>query len=60
MAQFKTIAIDQIVIPERLRAVEEEHALAIAQSIVEHGLINPITVRHTPNAKEGSYTVDFH
>ena len=57
MAQFKTIAIDQIVIPERLRAVEEEHALAIAQSIVEHGLINPITVRHTPNAKEGSYTL---
>jgi len=57
MAQFKTIAIDQIVIPDRLRAVEEEHALAIAQSIVEHGLINPITVRHTPNAKEGSYTL---
>lgn len=57
MAQFKTIAIDQIVIPERLRAVEEEHALAIAQSIVEHGLINPITVRHTPNAKGGGYTL---
>ena len=57
MAQFKTIAIDQIVVPDRLRAVEEEHALAIAQSIVEHGLINPITVRHTPNAKEGSYTL---
>lgn len=57
MAQFKTIAIEQIVIPERLRAVEEEHALAIAQSIVEHGLINPITVRHTPNAKGGSYTL---
>lgn len=57
MAQFKTIAIGQIVIPERLRAVEEEHALAIAQSIVEHGLINPITVRHTPNAKDGSYTL---
>lgn len=57
MAQFKTIAIDQIAIPERLRAVEEEHALAIAQSIVEHGLINPITVRHTPNAKGASYTL---
>ncbi|PZP65356.1 MAG: chromosome partitioning protein ParB [Delftia acidovorans] len=57
MPQFKTVAIDEIVIPERLRAVEEEHALAIAQSIVEHGLINPITVRHTPNAKAGSYTL---
>lgn len=57
MAQFKTIPVDQIVVPERLRAVEEEHALAIAQSIVEHGLINPITVRHTPNAKGGSFTL---
>lgn len=57
MVQFKTIAIDQIVVPERLRAVEEEHALAIAQSIVEHGLINPITVRFTPNAAGGSHTL---
>ncbi len=57
MVQFKTIAIDQIVVPERLRAVEEEHALAIAQSIVEHGLINPITVRFTPNATGGSHTL---
>ncbi|WP_337267092.1 ParB/RepB/Spo0J family partition protein [Oryzifoliimicrobium ureilyticus] len=57
MVQFKSIPLDQIVVPERLRAVEEEHALAIAQSIVEHGLINPITVRHTPNAKGGSYTL---
>lgn len=57
MAQFKTISTDEIYIPERLRAVEEEHALAIAQSIVEHGLIHPITVRHTPNAKLGSYTL---
>lgn len=57
MAQFKTISTDEIYIPERLRAVEEEHALAIAQSIVEHGLINPITVRHTPNAKGGNYTL---
>jgi ParB family chromosome partitioning protein len=57
MAQFKTISVDEIAIPERLRAVEVEHALAIAQSIVEHGLINPITVRYTPNAKGGSYTL---
>lgn len=57
MAEFKRIPISEIVIPERLRAVEEEHALAIAQSIVEHGLINPITVRVTPNAKGGKYTL---
>lgn len=57
MAEFKRILISSIVVPERLRAVEEEHALAIAQSIVEHGLINPITVRPTPAAKEGNYTL---
>ncbi|ARQ59218.1 chromosome partitioning protein ParB [Rhizobium sophoriradicis] len=57
MAEFKRILISDIVIPERLRAVEEEHAIAIAQSIVEHGLINPITVRSTPNAKGGKYTL---
>lgn len=57
MAEFKCIPIKQIVIPERLRAVEEEHALAISQSIVEHGLLNPVTVRSTPNAKGGSYTL---
>lgn len=57
MAEFKRILISDIVIPDRLRAVEEEHALAIAQSIVEHGLINPITVRATPNAKGGKYTL---
>ncbi|MGO8323709.1 ParB N-terminal domain-containing protein [Rhizobium ruizarguesonis] len=57
MAEFKRIPISEIVIPERLRAVEEEHAVAIAQSIVEHGLINPVTVRATPNAKGGKYTL---
>jgi ParB family chromosome partitioning protein len=57
MAEFKRILISDIVIPDRLRAVEDEHALAIAQSIVEHGLINPITVRATPNAKGGKYTL---
>lgn len=57
MAEFKIIPVDQIVVPERLRAVEEEHASAIAQSIVEHGLINPITVRATPAAKGGKWTL---
>lgn len=57
MAEFKLIPINQIVVPERLRTVEEEHALAIAQSVVEHGLINPITVRSTPAAKGGNWTL---
>lgn len=46
MAEYKSIPIEKIFVPERLRAVEEDHALAIQASIVEHGLINPITVRH--------------
>lgn len=57
MAEFKRVAISDIHVPERLRAVEEEHALAIAQSIVEHGLINPITVRATPASKGGKFTL---
>jgi ParB family chromosome partitioning protein len=50
MAEFKSVAIADIIVPERLRIVEEDHALAISASIVEHGLINPITVRRTPPA----------
>ena len=53
MADFKTIAIASISVPDRLRAIEEDHALAIQASIVEHGLINPITVRHVPNQAKG-------
>lgn len=50
MTKFKTIAIDKILVPERLRVIEDDHAYAIQASIVEHGLINPITVRNTPRA----------
>ena len=53
MAEFKSIPLDRIYVPERLRAVEEDHALAIQASIVEHGLINPITVRFVPNQAKG-------
>ena len=52
MTEFKIIPLKDIFVPERLREVEEEQALIIAQSIVEHGLINPISVRATP-AKTG-------
>ncbi|WP_375662359.1 ParB/RepB/Spo0J family partition protein [Bartonella sp. OC16QHHD] len=57
MAQFQKLALDVIVVPERIRPVDDEHAKALAQSIVREGLMNPITVRHTPNAKEGNYTL---
>ncbi len=53
--QFKSIPLTDIAIPERLRATDEGHAQAIAASIREHGLINPITLRHTPAAKAGKY-----
>ncbi|WP_039761621.1 ParB/RepB/Spo0J family partition protein, partial [Bartonella queenslandensis] len=57
MAQFQEIALNLIVVPERIRPVDDEHAKALAQSMVREGLMNPITVRHTPNAKEGNYTL---
>lgn len=57
MAEFKRISIADIVVADRLRAIEEDHAQAIALSIAEHGLLNPITVRFTPNAKGGKYTL---
>lgn len=56
MSEFKEISITDIHIPERLRAVDEDQAMAISISIVEHGLFNPITVRKTPNGK-AKYTL---
>ncbi|EXL08195.1 chromosome partitioning protein ParB [Brucella anthropi] len=53
MATFKTIPLKEIHIGERARPVDEEHALAIAASMAERGLINPITVRSTPAANGG-------
>tara|TARA_R110002020_G_scaffold47651_1_gene135548 strand:- start:7323 stop:8162 length:840 start_codon:yes stop_codon:yes gene_type:complete len=56
MAVSKPIPLADILVPERLRAVDEDHALAIQASIVEHGLLNPVTVRQTPNGERG-YTL---
>lgn len=56
MAVSKSIKLSDIHVPERLRAVDEDHALAIQASIVEHGLLNPVTVRQTPNGEQ-SYTL---
>lgn len=53
MTEIKAIEIAKIFVPERLRAVEDDHALAIQASIVQHGLLNPITVRSTPNQGKG-------
>ncbi|CAN0654309.1 ParB/RepB/Spo0J family partition protein [Nitratireductor aquimarinus] len=57
MADYKLIPIAEINVPERLRAVEDDHARAIQASIAERGLLNPITVRATPAAKGGKYTL---
>lgn len=54
MATFKTIPLKEIHIGERARPVDEDHALAIAASMAERGLINPITVRSTPAANGGA------
>ncbi|MGC4409582.1 transcriptional regulator [Rhizobium rosettiformans] len=54
MATLKTILISQIHVGERARPVDEDHALAIAGSMVDRGLINPITVRSTPAANGGA------
>ena len=54
MTELKSIPISKIYVPERLRAVEDDHALAIQASILEHGLLNPITVRSTPNQAKGT------
>lgn len=56
MAISKSIPLADIFVPDRLRAVDEDQALAIQASIVEHGLLNPITVRQTPNG-ERKYTL---
>ncbi|PHR20416.1 MAG: chromosome partitioning protein ParB [Hoeflea sp.] len=53
MAISKPIPLADILVPDRLRSVDEDHALAIQASIVEHGLLNPVTVRQTPNGEQG-------
>lgn len=53
MATLKSIPISQIFIGERARPIDDDHALAIAASMADRGLINPITVRPTPAANGG-------
>lgn len=57
MFEAKSIRIGDIVVSDRIRPVDEDHAQVIAASIAANGLINPVTVRATPNAKGGKYTL---
>lgn len=50
---LKTISLSSILVGDRARPVDLEHAAAIAGSMVDRGLINPITVRATPAAQGG-------
>lgn len=54
MAEYSRIKISGIHVGERTRPVDEDHAQAIAASISERGLINPITVRKTPAMNKGA------
>lgn len=51
MAEIKMLPLDKIMLPERLRDVQEDHAFMIGQSIARIGLLNPITVRATPRGQ---------
>ncbi len=57
MAVFKTLTLSSIFIGNRARPIDEDHAQAIAASMAERGLINPITVRSTPARKGTPYTL---
>lgn len=57
MFEAKSIRIRDIVVSDRIRPVDEDHAQVIAASIAANGLINPVTIRATPNAKGGKYTL---
>lgn len=54
MAEFARIPLSSIHIGVRTRPVDDDHALAIAASMAERGLINPITLRKTPAANKGA------
>ena len=53
MATYKTVPIASIFVGDRARPIDEDHAAAIAASMMDRGLINPITVRATPAANGG-------
>lgn len=57
MTELNTIKLADIHIPERLRKLDLANAMFIADSIKRQGLMHPITVRRTPRAKGGKFTL---
>lgn len=51
------IPIDNIIDTDRLRPVDEAWAAALAESIRDHGLEQPIVVRPTPLSDNGAYAL---
>ena len=57
MLEIKSIKINDITVSERIRPIDENQAQVLALSIATVGLIIPVTVRATPNAKDGKFTL---
>lgn len=57
MLEIKSIKINDITVSERIRPIDENQAQVLALSIATVGLITPVTVRATPNAKDGKFTL---
>jgi len=53
VATMKSIPLSQIDASNRIRPVDMDYAASIAASMIDRGLINPITVRSTPAANGG-------
>lgn len=53
MASYKSLPLRLIHVGERARPVDDDHALAIAASMAERGMMCPIIVRATPNSNHG-------
>lgn len=56
MNKYKTLKLDQILIEDRLREIDEDEASAIASSIAINGQQQPVVVRAT-NAAKRPYTL---
>lgn len=54
---IKRVSIADVVVPERLREVDDAVVAALSKSIETNGLLNPITIRATPNAKGGKWAL---
>ena len=57
MLEIKSIKINDITVSERIRPIDENQAQVLALSIATVGVIIPVTVRATPNAKDGKFTL---